>query len=89
MSSQSFGVLTKGGLKTHGCMDLCKLYFRHVPGRRIDLLVDDAELAARRAALPLPDAAPERGYARLHHAHVLQTDGGCDLDFLTASGSAP
>lgn len=60
-----------------------------VPGRRIDLLVDDVELATRRAALSLPEPAPERGYARLHSTHVLQADGGCDLDFLTASGSAP
>jgi len=57
-----------------------------VPGRRIDMLVDQAELDARRAALPLPEAPPARGYARLHEMHVLQADGGCDLDFLTASG---
>jgi dihydroxy-acid dehydratase len=57
-----------------------------VPGRRIDVLVDEAELAARRAALAPPEAPPARGYARLHEMHVLQADGGCDLDFLTARG---
>jgi dihydroxy-acid dehydratase len=58
-----------------------------VPGRRIELLVDDAELAKRRAAqgkavssgaAPVPD----RGYAALFHRSVLQADEGCDFDFL-------
>jgi dihydroxy-acid dehydratase len=60
-----------------------------VANRSIDMLVDDAELDARRAALPPPEAPPARGYARLHEMHVLQADGGCDLDFLTAGGIAP
>jgi dihydroxy-acid dehydratase len=50
-------------------------------GRRLDLLVDDAELARRRAAYR-PPPVPARGYARLHATHVLQADRGCDLDFL-------
>ena len=58
-----------------------------VPARRIELHVDDAELARRRAALgagagrgaaPVPD----RGYAALFHRSVLQADEGCDFDFL-------
>ena len=57
-----------------------------VLGRRIDLQVDDAELARRRAATPGPTAgaaaAPERGYAALFHRSVLQADEGCDFDFL-------
>ncbi len=58
-----------------------------VPGRRIDLLVDDAELARRRAAQgsgasPGAAAAPDRGYAALFHRSVLQADEGCDFDFL-------
>jgi dihydroxy-acid dehydratase len=52
-------------------------------GRKLDLLVDDEELARRRAGLRLPQW-PERGYARLFAAHVLQADRGCDFDFLTA-----
>lgn len=60
-----------------------------VPGRRIDLLIEAEELERRRAALPPPGAAPKRGYARLHAAHVLQADAGCDFDFLTATGAAP
>ncbi len=51
-------------------------------GRRIDLLVDDAELARRRAAAPPPPAAPPRGYARLFHDTVTGADRGCDFDFL-------
>jgi dihydroxy-acid dehydratase len=58
-----------------------------VPARRIELLVDEAELAKRSAALgssvgkgtaPVPD----RGYAALFHRSVLQADEGCDFDFL-------
>jgi dihydroxy-acid dehydratase len=60
-----------------------------VAARRLDLLVDDAEIAARKAALPRPPDPPARGYARLHAAHVLQADGGCDFDFLTHSGRGP
>ncbi|HEO71236.1 MAG TPA: dihydroxy-acid dehydratase [Candidatus Hydrogenedentes bacterium] len=52
-----------------------------VPERRIDLLVNDAECARRRSAF-LPEPAPERGYARLHHDHVMQAHWGADLDFL-------
>jgi len=50
--------------------------------RRVDLLVDEAELARRRAALPARPPLAERGYAKLYQDHVLQADGGCDFDFL-------
>ena len=49
--------------------------------RRLDLLVSEAELAARRAAWTPPAEVPRRGYAALFHTHVLQADGGCDFDF--------
>ncbi|MGU3362726.1 IlvD/Edd family dehydratase [Methylobacterium sp. M6A4_1b] len=55
-------------------------------GRRIDVLVDGAELEARRAALG-PARRPDwarRGYARLFYETVLQADEGCDFDFLRA-----
>ena len=51
--------------------------------RRLDLLVEEPELARRRAQLRLP-APPERGYARLYAQHVTQADQGCDFDFLRA-----
>ncbi|WP_407159605.1 IlvD/Edd family dehydratase [Bradyrhizobium sp. STM 3557] len=59
-----------------------------VAQRSIDLLVDDAELAKRRAALK-PAATPEwaeRGYAHLFHETILQADGGCDFDFMRRKG---
>ncbi len=57
-------------------------------GRRIDVLIDEAEFAARIAALAShqPAAPPPRGYARLFHDAVLQADEGCDFDFLRRSG---
>jgi dihydroxy-acid dehydratase len=56
-----------------------------VAKRRLDLLVADAELARRRAALPTSPPAPARGYARLYHDHVLPAGQGCDFDFLRAA----
>ena len=49
---------------------------------KLDLLVDEEELARRAAEAPRRDSAPARGYERLHFQHVLQADQGCDLDFL-------
>ncbi len=54
--------------------------------RRIDLLVDDPELAQRRAAWKPPVQPPARGYAKLYMDHVLQADEGCDFDFLRMHG---
>ena len=51
-------------------------------GNRIELLVDDAELARRRADLPPPMPPAERGYAALYDRHVTQAPSGCDFDFL-------
>ncbi len=49
---------------------------------RLDLLVEDRELA-RRATEARPSASPaRRGYERLYLDHVLQADQGCDFDFL-------
>ena len=49
--------------------------------RRLDLQVDESELAKRRAAWKAPDK-PARGYARLYAERVTQADKGCDFDFL-------
>ncbi len=49
--------------------------------RRLDLLVEPAELAARQARLDPPERPALRGYAWLFHNHVLQADEGCDFDF--------
>jgi dihydroxy-acid dehydratase len=58
-----------------------------VASRRLDLVVDVAELAARRDAWEPPACKDERGYRRLHVEHVLQANEGCDFDFLR--GRAP
>ena len=55
-----------------------------VAEHRLDLLVDDATIADRRAlwrALPVP----ARGWDRLVAEQVLQADEGCDLAFLKAA----
>jgi len=52
-----------------------------VKDRRLDLLVDEAVLAKRRATSTTA-RAPSRGYRRLYMDHVLQADHGCDFDFL-------
>ncbi|HEX3695773.1 MAG TPA: dihydroxy-acid dehydratase [Polyangia bacterium] len=52
-----------------------------VQARALDLEVDDAELARRRATLALPPRPP-RGYARLYAEQITQADQGCDFEFL-------
>ncbi|MBV8697346.1 IlvD/Edd family dehydratase [Bradyrhizobium sp.] len=59
-----------------------------VAARRIELLVDAAELDKRRAALQ-PRGTPKwagRGYAHLFNATILQADEGCDFDFMRRDG---
>jgi len=51
-----------------------------VPGRTIDLLVDDEELARRRAHWTPPERA-SRGWRRLYSNTVLQSHLGADLEF--------
>jgi len=53
-------------------------------GRRVSLLVDEAELDRRRAAFVLPAPHYTRGYGRLFLDHVTQANRGCDFDFLEA-----
>ncbi|PKQ31745.1 MAG: dihydroxy-acid dehydratase [Actinobacteria bacterium HGW-Actinobacteria-2] len=59
-----------------------------VAGRRLELLVDAAELERRRAAWqPAPDEHL-RGWPRLYRDHVSQAPSGCDLDFLASPTAA-
>jgi dihydroxy-acid dehydratase len=53
-----------------------------VEGRRIELMVDAAELARRRAAWSPPPAHFSRGFGALYLKHVRQANEGCDFDFL-------
>ena len=57
-------------------------------GRRLDLLVDDGELAARRGSWAPRPSGDTRGYRGLYVRTVQQADRGCDLDFLVGQ-SAP
>ena len=60
-----------------------------VPGRRLELLVDEAELARRRAAWQAPPPRYERGFGALYLKHVTQADEGCDFDFLADGPPTP
>jgi dihydroxy-acid dehydratase len=58
-----------------------------VPARRLQLLVDDAELERRRAAWKPPKPHFTRGFGTLYLKHVTQADQGCDFDFLEAGAA--
>ena len=53
-----------------------------VDARRIDMAVDDAEIARRRAEWLRPIPKFSRGYGVMFLKHVQQADTGCDFDFL-------
>jgi dihydroxy-acid dehydratase len=53
-----------------------------VARRSLDLEVDDAELAKRRASHRPATHEGMRGYARLYMQSVMQAEAGCDFDFL-------
>ena len=59
-----------------------------VPGRRLHLHVDDAELERRRADWRPPVPPLQSGYWKLYIDHVLQADEGADLDFLRGKRGA-
>jgi dihydroxy-acid dehydratase len=58
-----------------------------IANKRIDLLVEDAEIK-RRLVDHAPPPQPARGYKALYRRTVLQAPAGCDFDFLTATGQA-
>ena len=61
-----------------------------VEGRRLDLLVPEAELEERRTQWQPPKAKAHRGYAALYTQHVNQAHEGCDFDFLLGTpGETP
>ena len=62
-----------------------------VAARRLELLVDDAELQRRLAiwkTQPPHREMAKRGYAKLYEQSVLQANEGCDFDFLRRDGGA-
>lgn len=56
-----------------------------LPNRSLDMLVNDAELARRKAAWTAPEPHFQRGYGWMFSRHVTQADKGCDFDFLETS----
>src|SRR5262249_9909070 len=59
-----------------------------VKGRRIDLLIEEAEMRKRAAAMKPALAKAERGYAKLYAREILGADEGCDFEFLRPSALA-
>jgi dihydroxy-acid dehydratase len=55
-----------------------------VVARKIDLVVDDAELERRRCQQKTPARPLTRGYQRIYDDNILQADEGCDFSFLRA-----
>jgi dihydroxy-acid dehydratase len=53
-----------------------------VPGRRLHLHVEEAELARRREAWVRPTVSAGRGFGALYAERVSQAHEGCDFDFL-------
>jgi dihydroxy-acid dehydratase len=60
-----------------------------VPARRLELMIDEAELARRRAAWTPPPPRYTRGFGALYQTHIRQASDGCDFDFLEAGGPTP
>ncbi|MGK7861972.1 L-arabinonate dehydratase [Falsiroseomonas sp. E2-1-a4] len=60
-----------------------------VPNRRLDLLVDEAEMARRQAAWVAPTRRYARGWTSMYLDQVTQADEGCDLRFLEAGAATP
>lgn len=60
-----------------------------VEARRLQLCVDEAQLAARRAAWVPPPPHYERGYGAMFSQHVSQADEGCDFNFLETAFGTP
>lgn len=90
MSGTAFGTIVlhvspeaaAGG--TLGLVETGDLISISVSERRLDLLVAETELQARRSRQPVPEQDSQRGWLGLFRRHVLQAEEGCDLDFLTA-----
>ena len=56
-----------------------------IPARSLSLLVDEAELAKRKASWSPPEETAGRGYQWISARHIQQADTGCDFDFLQTS----
>lgn len=61
--------------------DIVKL---DLPNRRLDMLVDEAEIAKRQAEWVAPEPKFERGYGWMFSQNVTQANKGCDFKYLEA-----
>jgi len=59
-----------------------------VPNRKLELLVDKAELEARKQNWKAPEPHTNRGYVNLYCNTVLQSHIGADLDFLVGNSGS-
>ena len=57
----------------------------NIPERSLNMLVDETELARRKAAWFAPEPSVTRGYQWMSAQHIQQADKGCDFDFLETS----
>ena len=60
-----------------------------VPNRSLNVLIGEAELAARHAEWIPPAAHYRRGYGALYSERVTQAHEGCDFDFLEKVADVP
>jgi len=60
-----------------------------VERRELNLKVDAAELARRKAAWRQPSNKFARGYGAIFSRHIKQADEGCDFDFLEGTAPTP
>jgi dihydroxy-acid dehydratase len=60
-----------------------------IPARRLDLLVDEAEMERRHKAWKPAPPRFTRGFGTLYLKHVTQADAGCDFDFLEPGAATP
>jgi dihydroxyacid dehydratase/phosphogluconate dehydratase len=60
-----------------------------VPARRLQVHVDDAEMAKRKRLWKAPERKFERGYGALFSRHIGQANEGCDFDFLQGTAPTP
>jgi dihydroxyacid dehydratase/phosphogluconate dehydratase len=60
-----------------------------IEARSLELRVDAAELARRRAAWTPPPQRYARGFTKLYQQHVTQAHEGCDFDFLQGDAASP
>jgi dihydroxy-acid dehydratase len=60
-----------------------------IEARSLELRVDAAELARRRAEWVAPPQPFQRGFTKLYQQHVTQAHEGCDFDFLQGAAPTP